>query len=117
MSSSGPSAPLRFCTRHGTASPDGCPECRKIHRRHQAGSTSYSSARWKRATARFKAAHPDCINADRNVPTCTLITDVTDHRIPHEGDARLFWDETNWQPMCHSCHSAKSLGETRRKTG
>lgn len=107
-----PSAPLRFCTRHGTASPDGCPACRRVERRHQHGSTAYNSARWVRATAQFKAEHPYCINHDQGVPTCTLLTDVTDHRIPHGGDPALFWDRSNWQPMCFSCHSRKTAGET-----
>lgn len=107
-----PSAPLRFCTRHGTSSPDGCLECRRGYRRHQVGSTRYNSARWIRATRQFKAEHPFCINADKGLPTCTLVTDVTDHRIPHNGDVRLFWDKTNWQPMCASCHNRKTAEET-----
>lgn len=111
-----PSAPLRFCTRHGTASPDGCPDCRRTQQRHQQGSTSYHSAKWKRASARFRAAHPFCVNADKGLPTCTLATDVTDHRIPHESDVTLFWDPSNWQPMCASCHSAKTAAEVGRRT-
>jgi 5-methylcytosine-specific restriction protein A len=62
------------------------------------------------ATARFKAQHAFCINAGR-IATCTLVTDVTDHIVPHEGDERLFWDELNWQPMCYSCHSRKTASE------
>jgi 5-methylcytosine-specific restriction protein A len=34
-------------------------------------------------------------------------TDV-DHVIPHRGNERLFWDEGNWQALCHECHSAKT---------
>ena len=111
-----PSAPERFCTRHGTTSTNGCPDCRRGYRRHQVGTTRYDTPRWKRATARFKAAHPFCINAEQGLPTCTLVTDVTDHRIPHGGDERLFWDESNWQPMCSSCHNRKTLEETRGST-
>lgn len=111
-----PSAPLRFCTRHGTASPDGCPACRRHELRHQQGSTSYHSAKWKRESARFRAHHPYCVNADAGLPMCTLLTDVTDHRIPHEGDPHLFWDRSNWQPMCASCHSRKTAGEVSRRT-
>lgn len=113
---SAPSAPLRFCTMHGTASPAGCPECQRRYKRHRQGSTSYNTARWKRASAKYRAAHPFCINADKGLPTCTLVTDVVDHHIPHEGDERLFWDESNWRPMCGSCHSAKTAGEVARRT-
>ena len=35
---------------------------------------------------------------------------VVDHIVPHRGDARLFWDEDNWQPLCKSCHDRKTGG-------
>ena len=38
------------------------------------------------------------------------VTDV-DHIVPHRGDPRLFWDEENWQALCHSCHSKKTRNE------
>ena len=37
-------------------------------------------------------------------------TDV-DHIVPHRGDPALFWDEENWQALCHSCHSKKTRNE------
>ena len=40
----------------------------------------------------------------------TRATDV-DHIVPHRGDPALFWDEDNWQALCHRHHSVK----TRRK--
>ena len=30
-----------------------------------------------------------------------------DYIIPHRGDMRLFWDESNWQALCESCHDHK----------
>ena len=27
-----------------------------------------------------------------------------DHIIPHKGDQRLFWDRSNWQPLCADDH-------------
>ena len=37
---------------------------------------------------------------------------VADHKIPHRGDATLFWDENNLQCLCDSCHgSAKQQQE------
>ncbi|CAN7509406.1 HNH endonuclease signature motif containing protein [Pararhizobium sp. LjRoot238] len=29
---------------------------------------------------------------------------VVDHVIQHKGDQRLFWDPTNWQPLCPDHH-------------
>ncbi|MFR3634507.1 MAG: HNH endonuclease [Sutterella sp.] len=30
---------------------------------------------------------------------------------PHKGDMALFWDQSNWQPLCHTCHSKKTARE------
>ena len=45
-------------------------------------------------------------------PTCSHCggrASVVDHRTPHRGDMRLFWDPTNWQPMCVPCHGRKTV--------
>ncbi len=36
---------------------------------------------------------------------------IADHIKPHRGDIELFYDETNLQPLCQSCHSAKTMAE------
>ena len=41
-------------------------------------------------------------------------TDV-DHVVPHEGDWARFTDPGNLQSLCHTCHSAKTMGESRAK--
>ena len=33
---------------------------------------------------------------------------VVDHVRAHKGDARKFWDKSNWQPMCGRCLSRKT---------
>ncbi len=57
---------------------------------------------------------PYCRECARHGIT-TRATDV-DHIIPHRGDRRLFYDETNLQSLCHSCHSRKTLAERRADT-
>jgi 5-methylcytosine-specific restriction protein A len=37
-------------------------------------------------------------------------TDV-DHIVPHRGNSKLFWDQGNWQPLCHKHHSIKTRRE------
>lgn len=32
---------------------------------------------------------------------------VADHKKPHRGDERLFWDETNIQTLLKSCHDSE----------
>lgn len=36
---------------------------------------------------------------------------VVDHRRPHRGDMKLFWDRNNWQSMAKECHDRKTARE------
>ena len=36
---------------------------------------------------------------------------VVDHIIPHRGDVKLFWDQSNWQPLCEHHHNVKTKTE------
>lgn len=56
----------------------------------------------------FLALHPWCAIRGEG---CTLIATLVDHRIPHRGDARLFWDRNNWQPGCDHCHNTTKARE------
>lgn len=38
---------------------------------------------------------------------------VVDHIVHHRGDKTLFWDESNWQPLCKKCHDKKTWNEDR----
>lgn len=65
--------------------------------------------RWQQARERFLAANPLCrFCAERNR---TEVATVVDHKIPHRGDQSLFWDQSNWQPLCKPCHD----GEKKRQ--
>ncbi len=73
-----------------------------------ASSRGYGYA-WQQARKRFLAAHPlceECLKQGRY----TKATDV-DHIKAHRGDSVLFWDMSNWQALCHSCHSRKTALE------
>lgn len=63
---------------------------------------SLYSHRWRVARARFLALHPLCIfcKALGRVTPATVV----DHITPHRGDEGLFWDQSNWQPLCKPCH-------------
>jgi 5-methylcytosine-specific restriction endonuclease McrA len=70
----------------------------------------YGSARWKRLRWRVWV---------RDLFTCQLCHRITrkgeavaDHKAPHRGNARLFWDEANLQCVCKGCHdSVKQAAE------
>ena len=65
----------------------------------------YKLARWQRLRMQvfirdtFTCQMPECgrIEGDTSRLIC-------DHKQPHRGDARLFWDEANLQTLCKPCH-------------
>lgn len=73
-------------------------------------------ARWDRASAGFKQAHPLCMGCEaigRVVPV-----NVTDHVEPHKGDMVRFWDARRWQPACSWHHdTVKQILERRYAAG
>ena len=65
--------------------------------------------RWRQARQAFLRQHPFCIECEKR-GIIKPATDV-DHIKPHKGDMALFWDQSNWQPLCHTCHSKKTARE------
>lgn len=63
----------------------------------------YDTVRWRKARASFLADHPLC-NLCAKIGRDTAAS-IVDHIRPHEGDYNLFWDQTNWQSLCPTCHS------------
>lgn len=60
---------------------------------HQRGYTS----KWRTESKRFLVMHTHC--------QCGQRATLVDHIIAHKGDTNLFWDRTNWQPLCTHCHN------------
>ncbi|WP_323784771.1 HNH endonuclease signature motif containing protein [Thalassovita sp.] len=44
---------------------------------------------------------------------CGASATVVDHIKAHRGDERLFWDRTNWQPLCAPCHNRHKQRQER----
>jgi len=68
--------------------------------------------KWEKARERFLSANPLCCYCQRK----GLITaaSVVDHIEPHRGDQSLFWNESNWQPLCKPCHDSTKAKEEGR---
>lgn len=77
------------------------------HDRHRpnARQRGYSNE-WQKARTAYLAAHPHCLR-------CFKPATVVDHIRPHRGDDVLFWDRTNWQPLCATCHNRDKQREER----
>lgn len=62
--------------------------------------------RWHKAREGYLRMHSLC-------QSCMLqgkrvAATVVDHIKPYKGDKKLFWDSSNWQPLCAFCHSRKT---------
>jgi len=61
---------------------------------------------WAKASRAYRQRYPLCADCyARGI--LTYATDV-DHINAWRGDRNLFWDETNWQSLCKSCHAHKT---------
>jgi 5-methylcytosine-specific restriction protein A len=72
---------------------------------HERGYTS----KWRKASKAFLDKHPWCTECMKHY--IYEAATETDHIIPHKGNMKLFWDKSNWQGLCHSCHSRKTAKE------
>lgn len=63
-------------------------------------------ARWIRESKQYLAKHPYCVH---HLEMGRMVkSNVVDHKVPHKGDHKLFWDRSNWQALCFSCHNCKT---------
>lgn len=73
----------------------------------------YYTARWREMRAEQLIIEPYCRDCSAH-GIRSAATDV-DHIVPHRGDRKLFYDKTNLQSLCHSCHSRKTIAEQSYK--
>lgn len=70
---------------------------------HQRGYTS----KWSRASRAFLLRNPLCADPFK-IHGIGVPAECTDHIRDHHGDLDLFWDSSNWQPLCLSCNTRKA---------
>lgn len=106
----------RPCRKHGCGKPTRnksgyCDAHEESERKAQpsgsyAARNGFSKAQWdhvRRAHLQVEPLCRTCKSNDKNVSASHV-----DHIRAHHGDPNLFWDETNLQSLCHSCHSRKT---------
>ena len=64
---------------------------------------------WKAARDQYLRLHPLCVECHRQGKIIPAI--VVDHIVPHKGNMKLFWDQMNWQALCHRHHNIKTAQE------
>lgn len=95
-----------YCDRHKKA--DKKQKQIQDKKRESSCKRGYGRA-WQKYRLRFLVANPLCVSCKtkgRIVPAT-----VVDHIKPHKGDNVLFWNTTNHQAMCKTCHNKKTAIE------
>ena len=92
-----------------------CKEHLPLHPEYtrSAAGRGYGS-RWQKESKLFLRQHPlckKCFEEGRYVKAT-----VVDHITPHRGDEKLFWDQSNWQPLCKKHHDQKTGREDSTPT-
>jgi 5-methylcytosine-specific restriction endonuclease McrA len=65
-------------------------------------------SRWQRERAAFLAVNRHCRR-------CGERATLVDHIRPHRGNWAVFWDRSNWQPLCTACHSRHKQAVEKRE--
>lgn len=103
---------------YGSRCPCQAEQERERRARHDArrpgARTRGYNTRWDKARATYLRSHPLCVWKDDGGRPCGKPATVVDHIQPHRGDQSLFWDESNWQPLCVSCHSSLKQRKEKR---
>ena len=111
--------PPHICTcgrtvEHGEVCPCKQAAKRARDRRHDAHRPRASERgyghKWRVARDQFLQVNDRCA-----WPGCCSPATVVDHRTPHRGDMALFWDRTNWQPLCAQHHNRHKQRQERSK--
>ena len=89
----------KYCEKHKALHPE---EIRS------AASRGYNRA-WQKASKQYLNAHPFCVMCEQE--GFFRKATVVDHIVPHRGNEELFWDRSNWQPLCKKHHDRKTLTE------
>lgn len=81
---------------------------RPMYGRDNANKRGYGH-KWRKSRLVFLANNPLCVYCQREGRITAA--NVVDHIVPHKGDQKLFWDETNWQSLCKECHDSEKKRE------
>ena len=106
-----PNRPCRYpgCTEMCRPGFVYCPKHNKTNNRDRfrgtAAERGYGSE-WRRARDHYLQLHPLCVECAKK--GIIRAASVVDHIVPHRGDQSLFWDQSNWQALCKSCHDQKT---------
>lgn len=71
-------------------------------RRRQPHRKLYKDPRWIHGREVHLGQHPLCVYCHQS--GVVRAATVVNHKIPHRGDVKLFFDPANWESCCAPCH-------------
>ena len=74
-------------------------------RRPSAAARGYGH-KWRVLRRKFLLRNPLCVQCKER--GLVVAATQVDHVVPHQGDATRFWNVSNLQSLCASCHSRKT---------
>jgi 5-methylcytosine-specific restriction enzyme A len=67
--------------------------------------------RWQRESKLYLQQHPIAVDYFGEHNGVVRLAEVVDHKVPHHGDLKLFWDHSNWQGLTKADHDRKTALE------
>lgn len=98
-----------YCAKHKNISLGMLRSVGRERRESAAWHYLYDTVRWRKMRAAQLIAEPFCRSCAK--AGIRRRADDVDHIIPHRGDKKIFYDASNLQSLCHSCHSRKTIAE------
>ena len=101
------------CPRYAEPGTNTCSVHKAQHRPNYGPASAYhylyNTRAWLDGRAAYLALHPLCVECQKQgvLSAATIV----DHIMPHRGDPALFYDQSNWQPLCKRHHDAKTAAE------
>ena len=89
----------------------GTHRIKQLTLKHNDSHASMYNYRWQKVRDLWLIDNPLCVHCLDN--GIIMSANEVDHIVPHKGDLTLFWDHTNYQSLCKSCHSVKTRGENK----
>ena len=73
--------------------------------------------KWQKARASFLSKPENVLCRMCEAEGYITAATVVDHIVPHKGDQSLFWNTSNWQPLCKPHHDGAKAREEGRGGG
>jgi 5-methylcytosine-specific restriction protein A len=97
-----------YCAKHAVVKQESYERDHRDRKKHK-----MYGGKWRKERAAYLREHPLCVECLKE-GIYTEATEV-DHIVPHDGNDKLFWRRSNWQPLCKGHHSAKTRRENAKR--